>query len=396
MTAQSLLSEKIQSLSAELANQVHTQECAIFRGNTDNKLSDTIDHICQSDLKDIQHLVVLGTGGSALGGMTLYESLSHPSKKVTFLPHLQSNALPKILAENLDGIGFLVISKSGSTLETLIQTNCVIQALLANKKKVNRHLFIITTEQNSALMDCAQEYHTPLYPHHPHIGGRYSCFSIVSLLPAAFAGFDIRSFLRGSQETLRKLSEKELVDHLNYMCLHSHETSMHINTVLCYHDELKFFLEWYKQLWSESIGKNSKGPAVLSAIGPLDQHSGLQLYLAGPKDKFFTLIHIDKSDTLTCDLSITPYFPDCLDHKSIANVIRAAYQATYESLSSQHPCRSIEFSRYDAMNLGQLMSQMIIETILSCRYSAVNPYDQPAVEQGKKRIKELLSISCTA
>ena len=218
-------------------------------------------------------------------------------------------------------------------------------------------------------------------------------YNAVTLIPDIIAGLDVEEIYKGAFETFN--------DHQNYEFLkigqifkYQSKLNLNNNVIMTYSDSLYYFGKWYLQLWAESIGKNNKGITAIHSIGTTDQHSQLQLYLEGPRDKFFTFVTADhKNKGLTINNDIfkdqnLKYFKD----KKMGDLMQAEQMATLETFNiNNFKFREINLNLINEKNIGSLMTGCIIETIASCVYFEVDPFNQPAVEQGKKLTKKYLS-----
>jgi glucose-6-phosphate isomerase len=253
-------------------------------------------------------VVILGTGGASLGGRAL-SALSRPDRD----PYL---SLPRVhftysidpvtwetMLESLDltRSGFLVISKSGSTAETLAQLLTVLPMLekAVGRGKLAEHVLVITEPFDNPLRRVAARYQLGCLDHDPDVGGRFSVLTLVGALPALIAGLDIKALREGAIEVLEETfaagspadSPPAVGAAIAVGLLR--ERAVDQTVLMSYCDRLAHFGDWYRQLWAESLGKDGKGTTPICAMGPIDQHSQLQLYLQGPADKLFTLITVE-------------------------------------------------------------------------------------------------------
>ena len=346
--------------------------------------------------KNKQNFVVFGTGGSNLGARALINILIDQSKNILFFDNIDPLFFEnQILNLDIKLTGFIVISKSGTTPETLSQFGTVIK--IAREKNILSDLYanslIVTEFKESPLYNIANKNNCNLLEHKKNIGGRYSIFSNVGMIPAILADLDVCKIHKGA---LKIIEENNFTNSLNFakifsFCKTANFTS---NTLMTYSDGLNYFGKWYLQLWAESIGKQNKGITALHSIGTTDQHSQLQLYLDGPKDKFFTFIksrHNNKG--LEIDSKIMKEESvDYLVNKKMGDLMHAEQEATIDTFKlNNFKFREIFLDEINEENMGSLMAESIIETIASCIYFDVDPFSQPAVEQGKILTKEYLS-----
>ncbi|MDP3372580.1 MAG: hypothetical protein Q8S21_06825 [Candidatus Paracaedibacteraceae bacterium] len=342
-------------------------------------------------------VIILGTGGSSLGGQAL-TSLARSSAippKLHFIDNIDSATFHALL-QNLTPhkTGVLTISKSGNTAETLMQTLTLIQTWKTFNPSTQMR--IITENKQNAMRELANAYDIVCLDHPDDVGGRFSVFTSVGLLPALIADIDVKAFCEGGLEAFQIIEEATpetctpLSGALMQVAYKNHGLS---NTVLfAYTNGLSKFCEWFAQLWAESLGKrdasgNTHGTTPIKAIGAIDQHSQLQLYLDGPRDKFFTFLTLEKQESLNNII-----LPDALKHPSIislnnhsmGDLMLAEQKATIDTMR-RHGCplRQVEIQQLNAENLGALMMHFMLETLAAAKFWNVNPFDQPAVEEGK-------------
>lgn len=340
--------------------------------------------------ENFEDIIILGTGGSSLGGKTLYALATQKTPRLHFIdnidPHTFHGLFERITPEKT---GVLVISKSGSTIETLCQLSVFLQCF--GKINLKDHFIVVTEPTSNPLRKIAEEHQWTCLDHPTNVGGRYSCFSVVGLLPIILAGLNPYDFREGAQLVLDRHLKEEHPPALEgaamavYLENHHQKT---LSVMLPYADQLDSFALWYRQLWAESLGKEGKGTTPIHSMGTVDQHSQLQLYLDGPKDKFFTLLAPQwKGQGEVIHSSVVPE----LTGKTMGDLFDAELRATYETLiRHQCPTRLITLDALDESHLGALMMHFMIETILTSYLIGVNAFDQPAVEEGKRLAREFL------
>jgi len=338
-------------------------------------------------------VLVLGVGGSSLGGKTL-TSLKFQNK-LQFLESIDPATVGNVLEEtDLKNTFFLVISKSGETIETICQTLILLDKLQQEKilDFAKRFLFITESNQNS-IAKIAQEIGAEVFPHPNNIGGRYSCFSVVGLLPALLCGADIKKIRLGAQKILTHFLENDSNEILKSceIQLDLYRQGFNSNVVMPYIDNLKNFTDWYRQLWAESLGKNHFGATPINSMGTVDQHSQLQLYLDGPKNKFFTFF-TQKNHPQNFNIKDQKNCPTLFGGKTLAEIVEVEQSTTIEVLNQQKlPIRIFSIDTLDEEILGGLMMQMFLEVILIADCKGINPFDQPAVELRKDLAKKILT-----
>ena len=335
-----------------------------------------------------KNIVIVGMGGSILGTKSIYSFFKKKvKKKVFFFDNLDINLnLQFNKIKNLKNSCFIIVSKSGNTFETITNLSIIFsKSLLKNK------LIIITEIKDNCLMNIANKFNAEIIEHKDFIGGRYSVMSEVGMFPAALMGLDITKF-----KNLRNLIfNKHFVSSLN----HSVASIYTLNTqgiknsvILNYDSRLNDLCLWYQQLTGESLGKKGKGVTPIISTGPKDHHSVLQLYLDGPKDKFFTFFSsLEKADRHKVSGTIIPNSMRFLKNKKIKAIINAQCEATKNIFKLKKIAfRHFIFNKDDESELGLVFTFFVLETILLARLMKVNPFDQPAVEQIKAETKKIL------
>ncbi len=395
---QSFKNIELAPLSGELLKNYHELSDAIK-----NKTLPMIDVIFgEDDLQQFENLarkistfkkvLVLGVGGSSLGGKTL-TSIKFQNK-LQFLESIDPTTVKNTLDEiDFQNTFFLVISKSGETIETICQTLIIIDKIKQEKLHdfAKRFLFVTESEENS-IAKIAKKINAEIYHHPTNIGGRFSCFSVVGMLPALICGVDAKKIREGAKQLLASFlkSENNYVTQSCQTQLDLYAQGFTSNVVMPYIDTLKNFTDWYRQLWAESLGKNQFGSTPINSMGTIDQHSQLQLYLEGPRNKFFTFFtqtnHPD--DFALHDLSGCATL---FGGKNLSQIVEVEQETTIETINRKGlPIRVFSIETLDEEVLGGLMMQMFLETILIARYKNINPFDQPAVELRKDLAKKIL------
>lgn len=350
----------------------------------------------ESFKQDKKKFVVFGTGGSNLGARALINILVDQPDNILFFDNIDPLFFQsQILKLDFATTGFIVISKSGTTPETLSQLGTIVN--IANEKNILNTLYnnmmVITEFKDSALFNIAKKNNCLLLEHQDDIGGRYSVFSNVGMVPAIIAGLNVKKIHEGVVKLLNK-NDFNNAFKFAQMFKYSVSNNFSSSVLMTYSDGLNYFGKWYLQLWAESIGKQNRGVTALHATGTTDQHSQLQLYLDGPKDKFFTIIKSNyKNKGLLIDSQLMKDESiDYLVNKKMGDLMHAEQDATIDTFKlNGFKFREIFIETIDEENIGILMANSIIETIAACIYFDVDPFDQPAVEQGKVLTKKYLS-----
>ena len=355
-------------------------------------------------------IVFLGTGGSSLGGQALAQLAGHAvpgigllreGPRLHFMDNLDPETYAGLLAKlPLGQTRFVAISKSGGTGETLMQTIAALAAVKnAGLAAQIPDLFLGLSEpaapgKPNGLRALLGAHKVALIDHHTGIGGRYSVLTNVGLLPAAVAGVDIAAIRGGAAAGLaRVLDGDEVAPAMGAALAVALAPSKPIAVMLAYADRLERFTRWYVQLWAESLGKNGGGTTPIAALGPVDQHSQLQLFIAGPRDKLFTVVTVGsggRGPRIDAGLARLAGESDFAG-KTIGDLVAAQGRATIETLARNGcPVRSIHLPRLDPESLVELLMHFMLETIIAARLMGIDAFDQPAVEEGKVLAKRYL------
>ena len=354
-----------------------------------------------------KRIVVLGTGGSSLGAQVLAQisgaltpSGQETGPQLIFADNLDATSFAALLAGDMPSTRFLVISKSGNTMETMMQLGVALAVLQAAGLSLSAHVAGIAGEGDNALRHLAAVNGFELLPHEAEIGGRFSVLSNVGLLHALWADIDPLAVRGGAMGVLGALMDGDGVAHDSaqgaaLQIAHMQAGRM-VNVLMPYGDRLERLSFWYRQLWAESLGKQGKGSLPVNALGPVDQHSQLQLYLDGPDDKLFTLItHPILGQGAKAPASFADYGELAeLAGRTMGDLVAAHAHGTYDALVARaRPVRGITLSAIDAETIGALVMHFMLEVIFTADILGVNPFDQPAVEESKIGAKHYLTES---
>ena len=330
--------------------------------------------------KKFSEIILIGMGGSILGSRSIYSFLKTKiKKKFFFVDNLDTTySFSKNKKNQLN----LIISKSGNTLETIVNSN-----LLINKKKNN---IFITENRNSYLMNLAQKIKSEIIHHNNYIGGRYSVLSEVGILPAELMGLNIKKFRRFNFLIKNKKFLNSLIHNVsNILDLLKRKK---VNSIILNYDNNSsdlFF--WYQQLIAESLGKKGKGILPIISSMPKDNHSLMQMYLDGSKNNFYTFFYVKENFTKKINNKNLLKSLNYLKNKSLSDVKWAQFNATKKIFQRKNiPFRSFVLNKRNEESLGELFTFFILETILLGKAINVNPYDQPAVELIKTETKKNL------
>ena len=360
-----------------------------------NKLIEEDNHIIKSlkntykdswDLKKIQkykklsNITLIGMGGSIMGSKSIYSFLKNRIKKnFFFLDNFENNKIRNIKKKNKLN---LIISKSGNTLETIVNSNVII-----NKKVKN----IFITENNANyLRSIATKLKSDVIDHNNFIGGRYSVLSEVGMLPAMLMGLKIDKFRKFNDLIKNKFFLNSIINSVsNTLSLIKKNKS---NSIILNYDEKSLDLfYWYQQLVAESLGKKSKGILPIVSKMPQDNHSLMQFYLDGKKNNFYTFFFTKEIFSQKIKSEGLLRSRNYLKNKNLQHVLYDQFLATQKVFKKKNiPFRSFIIEKRDESTLGTLFTYFILETILLGQALKINPYDQPSVELIKKETKKRL------
>ena len=328
--------------------------------------------------KKYKTISIFGLGGSSLCIKAIYNFLRFKIKKKVYFYDNLNVAVPKIdRKKNLD----IVISKSGSTLETIINQN-----IFSKSKKL-----FITENKKSYLNDLARKLKSEIIEHRNFVGGRYSALSEVGMLPAELLGLKSIKFKKFDNLIKNKDFMGTLINNVDMM-YKLHSLGKTNSVILNFDSSLTSLLEWYQQLLSESLGKKGKGFFPIISNLPKDNHSLMQLYLDGNKNNFYTIFDIVDHNTPKIKNKNLAKGYNFLKNKSIKSVMIAQREAVKKVFQKQGlKFRNFEIFKKDEESLGIIFTYFMLETILLGKLMKLNPFDQPAVESIKKETKKALS-----
>jgi glucose-6-phosphate isomerase len=362
-------------------------------------------------------IVFLGTGGSSLGGQTLAQLAGHAvpgigllrdGPRLHFMDNLDADTHAELLTRlPLVTTRFVAVSKSGTTAETLMQTIAALSAVRAAAlaDRVPDIFFGITEPavagKRNGLRDLLAGHGIAMLDHAPDVGGRFSVLTNVGLLPAAAARLDIAAVRRGAVAALAPILAGEPPAQVPPAIGAALGVALArpIAVTMAYADRLERFTRWHVQLFAESLGKDGKGTTPVAALGPVDQHSQLQLFIAGPRDKLFTIITVGAGGggrggggTRIDRKLAAEAGEEGFAGKAIGDLVAAQGRATAETLAQNGcPVRAIHLDRLDETGLGELLMHFMLEVIIAAHLLGVDPFDQPAVEQGKVLARRYLT-----
>ena len=328
--------------------------------------------------KKFSNFRLIGMGGSILGTQTIYEFLKHKIKKnFIFEDNIQNK-------KNISKKKFtnIIVSKSGNTIETIVNTNILI-------KKNEKNIFITENKKNY-LFFLAEKLKSEIIHHNNFIGGRYSVLSEVGMLPAELMDLNTNNFKQLNELIKNRKFINSLIANVS-ATLYFVKKNAFNSIIINYDEKSDSLFKWYQQLVAESLGKKNKGLLPIISTMPKDNHSVMQLYLDGLKKSFFTFFYVhDEKSNKIINSQILPS-QNFLKNKNLSNIIYAQKKATERVFRKKNiPFRSFEIKKRDEKTLGELFCFFILETILIAKSLKINPYDQPAVELIKKETNKIL------
>jgi glucose-6-phosphate isomerase len=359
---------------------------------------------CSTISESIESIAVIGIGGSSLGAKAIYEFIKPVnglSRRLYFFESTDPINITDLLSKiNLEKTHFLVISKSGSTVETF----SIYKYIYSLQSNPSAYTFI--TDPGSPLEKYANEIDAQTLYLPSNVGGRFSVLSTVGLVPLALCGIDIKALLEGARSVKESFfNDGYLKDTLLKKAAFyaKNHTQYNINCIFAYSETLKYFCEWYVQLWGESLGKHQRNSAFhvgltpIGLIGPKDQHSFLQLIMEGTRDKSVTFIKIeDFHDNITIPNISLPHLEalDILNNLPFSKLINMQCDSVMEALEAKKdiPLDSITLPKVNENSIGSLIYYYELLTSLVGELIDINTYDQPGVEAGKIILKKKLQV----
>ena len=367
-----------------------------------------------AELRKFRDIILIGIGGSSLGTKAIRHALQHGNEepagpRLYFVENIDPYHMHHLLSQLDPGhTALLCISKSGGTIETVVQY-LILRDWLKKKlgaEKAHRQQWLVTDPKSGWLRHLARQDNITSLPIPPQVGGRYSVLTAVGLLPLAAIGVDVGLLLRGAAHTAARCQNENLdtnpaLEMAALYYLLDVVRHKRISVMMPYVNRLRLFVDWYCQLWAESLGKWSTaqpdvpaaGTLPVRAMGAVDQHSQLQMYLESRHDKMFTFIELTQWEhdlPIPLEASEREFFP-YLQGKSLTDVIHAEFLATRGVITDTgHPNMTLLLPALNAYTMGQLIELYQRVTIYTGLLYGINPLDQPSVEKGKKLAIEYL------
>lgn len=364
-----------------------------------DELVQEINSYAQSVKGKYENILVLGIGGSALGGICVTEAILKPywnlnnKPRIFFIDNIDPDYINGLLdAIDLDKTLVNVITKSGSTAETM-SAFMIIAERIKNKENI-----VVTTDQNKGILrEIADECGYKSFVVPDDVGGRFSVFSAVGLLPFALVGIDNAELLKGVRDIDNASKNTDIEQNIAAQNALIHylmdKKGKNLSVMMPYSSRLRFVSDWYVQLWAESLGKEvdldgnkvNVGPTPIKALGATDQHSQIQLYNEGPNDKLINFVRVEKFDT---ELKIPETFQDkaiaYLGGKTVNDLMNAEADATRVAVTDYNkPNVTITLPKVNEYYMGQLLYMLEMQTAIAGALYNIDTFDQPGVEQAK-------------
>ena len=348
--------------------------------------------------KNFKDVIILGTGGSSKAGRTFvqiaYRTFGrHPKfPNITFLENIDFQDFNDLFKKiNLKKTGIIVISKSGETNETLVQFLIFLSKYKESfqKLKIEKYFTVITKKGSSSLRNLANDFSIGVIDLDNNLSGRFSAFSPIGLLPAAISGLNVQNITKGALSLLNEYLKKQQIIPSEGAALHyaAQNSKINISVLLTYTERLRNFGYWHEQLIAESLGKKNKGFTPVHSMGATDQHSLLQLFLEGPKDKLITFITLKKQkDQIKINNNLISKVKKLsfLKKESLNKLLDFEMEKVCRLLNEyKRPYRTIILNKCAEFEIGYLMMNFMLETIILAYLNNLNPFDQPAIDKGK-------------
>jgi len=413
------LREKSLKAKEEVLSDIKSQKRGFSDIVYNNEILDATLKLADEVSSRYKNLVLIGIGGSSLGPRALFKALRHPfhnfiggrerGMNIFFLENVDPDTF-KATFDVIDerDTAFLVITKSGSTVETMSQFMIVRERLIKQfgESGYRERTIAITDPQKGNLREIVKHDRLCSLPIPENIGGRFSVFSPVGTFPAACCGIDVQKILAGARQMNELIINSDIdndpaMKFSRLMYLAKTDYNRNILIVMPYKDSLLDTAEWFQQLWAESLGKErdrdgnivNTGTTPIRALGVIDQHSQLQLYIEGPHDKVVMIIGVREfRDKIDVPLTLQN-FPGVsyIGNHTLNEILKLEENATLQSLiNAKRPSFSIELDRVNEENIGALMMFFEFATAYSGSLYNINAFDQPGVEHGKKILYKAL------
>lgn len=398
---------ELEQVNVTLEKLRETGEQGFFELPYDKKTRNRIEAQAEAVKERFDTLIVVGIGGSDLGARCLVQSLADSASdgvEIVFLGNPDPDTLHAKLKDiNWDTTAVNAISKSGTTLETMSMFTLVREHLVKHLGDAhNEHVFVTTDPDQGVLYDLAQTFDYQILPHPLNVGGRFAVLSVVGLFPASCAGIDIKALLDGARQ-VADAHAKDGISHqaaefaaIHYLAYTKRGQDIHV--LMPYATKLDNLGAWFRQLWAESLGKIREGqhvgPTPVGALGTVDQHSQVQLYNQGPNNKVITFVEVENFDHET---TVPETWADhdelgYMAGKSFQEIMHAERRGTADALvENKRPNGTITIPKINPQSVGALLYFYELAVAYMGELLEVDTYNQPGVEAGKVRAREILN-----
>tara|TARA_Y100001970_G_scaffold279953_1_gene388132 strand:- start:60 stop:1343 length:1284 start_codon:yes stop_codon:yes gene_type:complete len=399
-----LTDEVIQKYLNTFLETINSPKHGFFEINKDLKLLEKVNETYQK-FKHKKFLIHVGIGGSSLGTETLVNSIGKPSLKdrIFFINNIDPDEIKEILDKiDLKESLFYIVSKSGGTAETIASFCLILNHFKENgfsEKDFYQSTVIATDPDKGQLRSLSNSYKIETLPIQENIGGRFCVFTPVGLFPSLFAGVDVKKVLEGAEKIKEKLSEKDIQKNIlirvaSFLTFLKIKKNINQTVLMPYSSKLKILSLWFVQLWAESLGKKDsldgkeiyEGLTPIGAYGATDQHSQMQLFMDGPKDKCIIFIEISnfKNDFKLKNNEEGSTFSK-LKKSTLKDLLKAELEGTLKAFDEKgRPYFLITIDELNEENMGALLIFFQSLTVLMGSFLHINPFDQPGVELAKK------------
>lgn len=392
-------SDRMKQAIAALKKKRESGEIGFFDLHKTVNVKEIRDYV-EDTSADFDDVVVVGIGGSSLGNRALHQAFNHPLDLEGFkVPriHICDNIDPDQIGailydiKNLRCAQFQIITKSGSTAETLANFMIFYQTLKKEHINPQKHIVVITDPNSGDLLKLARQEGFKTFVIPPNVGGRFSVLTPVGLLSAAYTEIDIGGILEGAGKMAERCWSENFLENpaaiLAFLLTYLNDFRGKSEVVFMpYSSSLRSFAFWFCQLWAESLGKQGKGQTPIATEGAADQHSQLQLYMEGPANKVIMFLRVEQprvDSELNCDLSADSL--NYLKGKTLNQLFLAEQVATATALArAGRPNLTFTIDRVREENVGGLIYLFEFATALAGEIWKMNAFDQPGVEEGKR------------
>ena len=361
---------------------------------------DSLEVLIKKWKSQFTDVFIIGTGGSnlAASAITALKSNFTDACKPHFIDNLDSESfIDKIKGYDLDKIAFVIISKSGKTVEVISLTIILLNYLESKigLDNLSSRVVCITSKSGSIIRDMMVEKKISIIEHKENISGRFSVFTEVSALPCMLAGINYSLVLKGACYVLKNFikNESSILKSTAFI-KNLIDSGYSSNILVFYNPRLYYFGQWYRQLWTESLCKDGKGMVTAPSICPVDQHSQLQMWLDGPNNQVINFFLIDSINQGDFIYSKNFKGAEVFDGLRTGDIVDILGKSTVNSLiASERPIRIFKINLLDENTLGALFMHFCLETIICSKLLDVNPFDQIAVDTVKQRVMNEIKIT---